>query len=289
MKVVILCGGKGTRLREETETRPKPMVEIGGYPILWHIMKIYSHFGFNEFILCLGYKGYVIKEYFLNYLTRTRDFTIDLSNSREIQYHDGVYEEDWRITMAETGDEALTGARVFRVGKYIEGDTFMATYGDGVADVNIRDLLDYHFSHGRLATVTGVRPGSRFGEMIAQEGQVVSFSEKPQTSSGMINGGFFVFDRQVFDYLEDRDSLFLEGEPMRQLVENGELMVFNHEGFWQPMDTYREYMLLNRIWSEGRPPWKVWDAENQPRPALRVHSRSSRVDLERVGTASTNR
>ena len=259
VKVVILCGGQGTRLREETETRPKPMIEIGGRPILWHIMKIYAHYGHNEFVICLGYKGHMIRDYFLNYKARTNDFTIDLANPREIQFHNGRFEEDWRITMAETGEVALTGARVRKIKKYIDGKTFLLTYGDGVADINIERLMDFHFSHGKIATVTGVRPMSRFGEMVADNGRVLNFAEKPQTSSGIINGGFFVFDYRVFGYLDDREDLSLEGEPLHRLVDDGQLMVYNHDGFWQPMDTYREYMLLNRIWNENEAPWRVWE------------------------------
>lgn len=280
MKVVILCGGQGTRLREETETRPKPMVEIGGYPILWHIMKLYSHYGFNEFVLCLGYKGSVIKDYFLNFNAQTKDFTIDLYNPGKIHYHNGGFEQNWRITMAETGQMALTGARIRKIKKYIDDKTFMVTYGDGVADINIERLLDFHFHHGKIATVTGVRPSSRFGEMVAREGRVTHFTEKPQTSSGMINGGYFVFDYKFFEYLQGGDEIALEDTPIRQLVQDGQLMVYSHEGFWQPMDTYREYTMLNRIWNEGDPPWKVWDRNIEVRQPLKLHSTIQRPVFE---------
>lgn len=280
MKVVILCGGQGTRLREETETRPKPMVEIGGYPILWHIMKIYSHFGYNDFVLCLGYKGHIIKDYFLNFKARTKDFTIDLSNPSKVQYHNGGMEQDWRVTLAETGEKTLTGARIRKIKKYIDDKTFMVTYGDGVADVNVERLLDFHFSHGKIATVTGVRPGSRFGEMISLDGRVTSFTEKPQTASGMINGGFFVFDYRFFDYLHGGDEVALEETPMRALVRDQQLMVYSHEGFWQPMDTFREYTMLNRIWEEGEPPWKVWDLSLEQRQLFQLHSTTRRQILE---------
>lgn len=286
MKVVILCGGEGTRLREETETRPKPLVFIDGRPILWHIMKIYAHYGFKEFILCLGYKGDMIKEYFLNYETITKDFTITLGNTRDIEFHNGTQEEDWRITFAETGRHALTGARVKRIARFIDDDTFMLTYGDGVADINIRDLVDFHFSHGRIATVTGVRPPSRFGEMVIEDRRVLKFSEKPQTSSDFINGGFFVLNRKIFDYLPDHEALSFEGAPLRDLARDDELMVYLHNGFWQPMDTYREYKMLNDAWDRGDAKWKVWENEERIPNVIGIHQRPT---YQRPGSESIRR
>lgn len=258
MKVVILCGGEGTRLREETEKRPKPLVYINGRPILWHIMKIYAHYGFDDFVLCLGYKGHMIKDYFLNYETMTKDFTITLGNTRAIEFHNGILEENWSITFAETGRYALTGARVRKIRKYVGDDTFMLTYGDGVADINISDLLNFHHSHGKIATVTGVRPPSRFGEMLVESQRVLKFTEKPQTSSGYINGGFFVLNADVFDYLIPDEDLSFEASPLKRLAQDHQLMVYPHDGFWQPMDTYREYKMLNDAWDQDRAPWKVW-------------------------------
>lgn len=258
MKVVILCGGEGSRLKEETEFRPKPLVEIGGRPILWHIMKTYSHYGFNEFILCLGYKGYMIKDFFLNYELRTKDFTITLGKSKDVIFHNGSQEENWRVTLAETGSVAMTGARVKRVKKYIDSKTFMLTYGDGVADIDIGQVMNFHLRHGKIGTVTGVRPPSRFGEMVTNERKVEKFTEKPQTSTGLINGGFFVLDYRVFDYLSDDEGLSFEGEPLQNLARDSELMVYQHDGFWQPMDTYREMRMLDRMWAQGRAQWKVW-------------------------------
>src|SRR5581483_2461460 len=197
MQVVILCGGKGTRLREETEYRPKPMVPIGDHPILWHIMKTYSHYGYNEFVLCLGYKGQVIKDYFMNYRQVANDFTLKLGGDKKPVFHDSCMEEDWTITMANTGEETMTGGRVKRIEKYVKGDTFMLTYGDGVGNMDIKALVDFHRKHGRLATLTGVRPPGRFGELVTKDSQITEFNEKPQTSGGRINGGFFVFSRDV--------------------------------------------------------------------------------------------
>lgn len=259
MKIVILCGGMGTRLREETEYRPKPMVEIGGLPILWHIMKIYAHYGFTEFILCLGYKGWIIKEYFLNYAMMQSDFTVEIGKRNDIQFHNDQAEEGWKVTLAETGLNAMTGARVKRVEKYIDGETFMLTYGDGVADLNIRNLLSFHHQHGKIGTVTGVRPPSRFGELSVKENRVVEFAEKPQTDEGLINGGFFVLNRGIFEYLEDDDNCVFEQKPLQQLSADGELMVYMHKGFWQCMDTYRDFRYLNSLWEQQEVPWKVWE------------------------------
>ena len=258
MKVVILCGGMGTRLREETEYRPKPMVEIGGRPILWHIMKIYAHYGFTEFILCLGYKGWMIKEYFLNYAMMQGDFTVEIGKNNDIRFHNNQAEEGWKVTLAETGLNAMTGARVKRIEKYIDDETFMLTYGDGVADVNLLDLLAFHNQHGKIGTVTGVRPPSRFGELFSKGEQVVAFVEKPQSYEGLISGGFFVLNKQVFEYLDDDDNCIFEQKPLEQLVADGELMVYMHKGFWQCMDTYRDYLHLNRLWEQQEVPWKVW-------------------------------
>jgi len=261
MKVVILCGGMGTRLREETEYRPKPMIEIGSRPILWHIMKIYAHYGFTEFILCLGYKGWMIKEYFLNYAMMHGDFTLEIGKKNDIQFHNNQSEEGWKVTLAETGLNAMTGSRVKKIEKYIDDDTFMLTYGDGVADINILELLKFHQQHGKIGTVTGVCPPSRYGELFAKDNCVVQFDEKPQSYAGLISGGFFVFNRRVFDYLEDNDNCVLEKKPMESLVADGELMVYNHTDFWQCMDTYRDYQYLNGIWDKGNIPWRIWEDE----------------------------
>lgn len=257
MKVVILCGGRGTRLKEETEFRPKPLVEIGGRPILWHIMKIYAHYGFNEFVLCLGYKGRMIREYFLNYEMMASDLTLKLG-SNDVKIHNQSQEKDWIITFAETGEDAQTGARVKRIEKYIEGDLFMLTYGDAVTNTNIRNLLEFHKSHGKIGTITGVHPSSRFGELVIKDRQVAQFTEKPQIKEGFINGGFFVFNKKFFNYLKGDDNCYLEREPLEKLASDKELMVYTYEGFWQCMDTYRELEILNDLWRSSKPPWKVW-------------------------------
>ena len=257
MKVIILCGGSGTRLREETEFRPKPMVEIGHLPILWHIMKSFSSYGYNDFVLCLGYKGEVIKNYFLNYEQLSSDFTIELK-SGNVQIYKKHEEHDWRITLVDTGLDAMTGARVKRVEKYVDGDTFMLTYGDGVTDLNISELVTYHRSGGKIGTVTGVSPPSRYGELGIMGDRVVSFREKPLTQASFINGGYFVFDRSFFDYLSDHESCVLEREPLARLAEDGQLGVYSYDGFWQCMDTYRDYLYLNELWDQGRALWKVW-------------------------------
>jgi glucose-1-phosphate cytidylyltransferase len=256
-KVVILAGGQGMRLREETEFRPKPMIPIGNRPMLWHIMKIYAQHGLRDFVVCLGYRGDVIKRYFLDYRAMSRDFTVDLGRGGAITLHDGAKEDDFRVTLAETGLDAMTGARVKRVERYIDGDTFLLTYGDGVADVDITRLRAFHREHGRIGTVTGVFPQSRFGELLRDGRQVVEFSEKPLTHAGCVNGGFFVFDRRFLSYLEDRDGCVLEGQPLAELARDGELMVYEHRGFWQCMDTMRDLDLLRDLWAKGAP-WKVW-------------------------------
>lgn len=258
MQVVILCGGKGTRLREETEYRPKPMLPIGQQPILWHIMKLYAHYGHKEFVLCLGYKGQTIKDYFLNYHFLNRDLTLHLGEKREVVFHHASEESDWKVTLADTGEDTMTGARLKRVEKYVEGDLFMMSYGDGVGDINLHDLLTFHKSHGKMVTLTGVRPPGRFGELVTNDHLVTEFNEKPQTTTGMINGGFFVFSRTFFKYLTDEPDLILEQSPLRRAAADGQLMCYRHDGFWQPMDTFREFELLNHLWKTNQAPWKVW-------------------------------
>jgi len=259
--VVILCGGLGTRIKEETETKPKPMIEIGGKPILWHIMKMYSHYGFNNFILCLGYKKDVIKNYFLNHEIMSSDITLDFSATNKIDFHNSPSEKSWKITLVDTGDNAMTGTRVKRIEKFIKGDTFMLTYGDGVSNVNISDVIKFHKSHGKIGTVTGVRPPSRFGELVIKDNMVVNFTEKPEDCKDQrfINGGFFVFKKEFFRYLDDNDSCVLEKEPLQNLSKDGNLMVYKHTGFWQCMDTYRDWLLLENMW-KSNPAWKVWGA-----------------------------
>lgn len=261
MKTVILCGGFGTRIRDVSEDIPKPMIPIGNYPILWHIMKYYSVFGYKDFVLCLGYKSNVIKDFFLNYEQRLDDITIEFGKG-VVDLQKGMTEElGWRITMVETGLQAMTGARVRRIKKNIGTDPyFMLTYGDGVGDIDIDALVAFHQSHGKMVTVTGVRPPGRFGELgIAEDGEtVVGFNEKPQASGGRINGGFFVCNREFLDFLSDDENLVLEQEPMKKLVEMKELKVFEHDGFWQPMDTSREYSLLNDLYNNSKAPWVKW-------------------------------
>jgi len=256
VKVVILCGGAGTRLREQTEFMPKPLVQIGDKPILWHIMKIYAHYGFEDFVLCLGYRGEVIKQYFYEYKMLNCDFTINLGNG-DIVIADPVH-EDWNITLAQTGVDAMTGSRVKKIEKYIDGSLFMLTYGDGLANMNIKELLEFHRSQGKIGTVTGVHPSSRFGELVIENERVVDFLEKPQVQNGLVNGGFFIFDRRFFGYLNDDSSCVLEKEPLERLAADGELCVYKHTGFWACMDTQRDFQLLNNIWNSEVPPWKVW-------------------------------
>lgn len=257
MKVVILAGGFGTRLREETEFRPKPMVDVGGRPILWHIMKIYAHYGFSDFVICLGYRGNLIKDYFLNYEAMRNDFTICLGRQNQITYHQEHQEQDFKVTLADTGLNTMTGGRVQKIQKYIDDDLFMLTYGDGVADIDVQRLIEFHKSHGKMATVTTVRPISRYGILdINDEGEVVKFTEKPQAES-WVSVGFFVFNKSVFDYLRGDDCI-LEQEPLTRLAAEGELMAYRHDGFFFAMDTYREYKQLNEMWDTGNPPWKIW-------------------------------
>lgn len=253
---MILAGGLGTRLREETEFRPKPMVEIGGKPILWHIMKTYAAYGYTDFVICVGYRGNVIREYFLNYESMNNDFTLTLGDSSERIFHGNHTETDWRVTVAETGDETPTGGRLKRVSPHLLNDRFMATYGDGVGDVDLRNLFEFHQRHGRIGTVTIVRPPSRFGVLAIDEGGYVSgFREKPE-GTDWVSAGFFVFEPAFLDYLTD--DAVLEREPLERLAQEEQLVAYRHEGFWQPMDTYREFELLNSLWKSD-PPWKVWD------------------------------
>lgn len=258
MKVVILCGGYGTRIRDVSDNIPKPMIPIGRYPILWHIMKYYASFGHRDFVLCLGYKSQLIKDFFLNYEAHTKDFTICLGRQRDITFHTEHAESDWRVTLADTGLDVMTGARIARIKNYIEDENFLITYGDGVGNVDINGLIKYHLDQGKVLTVTGVRPPGRFGELMSHEGKVVEFNEKPQATAGCISGGFFVANRRLFDYLDDHEDLVFEQGPMRSLVADGELMVYEHDGFWQPMDTSREYQLLNSLYEEGGAPWIRW-------------------------------
>jgi glucose-1-phosphate cytidylyltransferase len=260
MKAVILCGGQGTRIRDASEALPKPMLPIGGKPIVWHIMKSYAAHGVTEFVLCLGYKSWVVKEFFLQYRPMTTDLTVTLGRHDRIEFHGRHDEEEWRVTLAETGEETMTGGRVSAIRRYVEGEEpFLLTYGDGVSDVDVGRLIAFHRAHGRIATVTAVRPPGRFGEMRIADGRVTEFNEKPQATEGFINGGFFVLDgRRVWDCLGTDPRTILEREPMRRLAADGELVAFPHTGFWQPMDTLREYTLLNELWASGKAPWKSW-------------------------------
>jgi glucose-1-phosphate cytidylyltransferase len=257
--VVILAGGFGTRLREQTEFIPKPMVPIGTKPILWHIMKIYSHYGYRRFIICLGYKGEIIKEYFINYKMINSDFTINLANSSDILIHNSIQGDNWEVTLADTGLKAMTGARIKRIEKYVNSKMFLLTYGDGVSNIDIKSLMAFHKSHKKIATITGVRPPSRFGELITKQNKVVEFSEKPQVASSLINGGFFIFNQGIFRYLSEEDGCILEREPLEKLAKDGELMVYRHTGFWQCMDTIRDMNLLNEHWESGDAPWQIWN------------------------------
>jgi glucose-1-phosphate cytidylyltransferase len=252
MKTVILCGGLGTRLAEETQIKPKPMVEIGGRPILWHIMKIYERHGHRDFHLALGYKGEMIKDYFLDYHARLSDLTVHLKSGR-VDYSNPTA-EDWSVSLLDTGPNTMTGGRLLRLARHLSSETFMLTYGDGVSDVDIGALLQFHRSHGRLATVTAVRPSARFGGLALDRGQVLSFKEKPQSGEGWINGGFFVFEPGIFEFLGD-DQTVLEQAPMETLARTGQLMAFEHTGYWQCMDTIRDRDALETAWASGRAPW----------------------------------
>ena len=257
MKAVILAGGLGTRLSEETSTRPKPMVEVGGKPILWHIMKSYSAHGVNDFVICCGYKGYVIKEYFANYFLHTSDVTFDMQhNAMEVHTRNA---EPWKVTLVDTGDETLTGGRLKRVQPYLKDEeAFCFTYGDGVSDVNITELLAFHKSHGKLATLTATQPPGRFGALNLDNNKINSFQEKPQGDGAWINGGFFVLSPQVIDYIEG-DATIWEKKPMERLAQEGQMNAFFHHGFWQPMDTLRDKILLEDLWQAGKAPWKAWE------------------------------
>jgi len=257
MKVVILAGGFGTRITEESQYKPKPMVEIGEYPLLWHIMKIYSHYGHNDFIVLLGYKGYVIKEYFANYFLHNSDVTIDLkNNSLEMS---NTKAEPWKITLVDTGLETLTGGRLKRIKDYIQNETFMLTYGDGVADINIAELVDFHKKHKKHATITAVQPSGRFGALVIKDNvEVTSFMEKPKGDESWINGGFFVLEPEVFDYIQDDENIVWEREPLAQLTKDSQLNAYKHKGFWRPMDTLRDKNELVDMWIEGRAPWALW-------------------------------
>lgn len=256
MKVVLLAGGLGTRLSEETVLRPKPMVEIGGMPILWHIMKIYAAHGFNEFVVCLGYKGYVVKEYFANYFLHKSDVTIDMSDN-SIKVHDSQA-EPWKITLVDTGNDSMTGGRIKRIQSHIGNEPFMLTYGDGVSDVNITELVKFHQSHGKLCTVTAVQPSGRFGALNLTENQTVdSFLEKPKGDGAWINGGFFVCQPEVFNYI-DGDATVFEKQPMEKIAADGQMKAFNHSGFWKPMDTLRDKHELEEDWANQNAKWKIW-------------------------------
>jgi glucose-1-phosphate cytidylyltransferase len=234
------------------------MIKVGRYPILWHIMKYYSTYGYQDFVLCLGHKSQVIKDFFLNYEAHTKDFTIRLGRQGSIEFLTDHNESGWRVTLAETGLKAMTGARIARIRKYVGSDDFMLTYGDGVGDVDLESLVEFHRSHGKTLTVTGVKPPGRFGELVNMNGQVIEFNEKPQATGGLISGGFFVASPQLFNYLDDREDLVFEQDPMRRMVADGQLMVFEHDGFWQPMDTSRDYQLLNALFGQGKAPWVRW-------------------------------
>ncbi len=261
MKAIILCGGQGTRLRELTEVLPKPLVEVGGRPILWHIMKLYAFHGVTEFILCLGYKGHLIRQYFLNYEAMETDFTINLGHGGSIEYHGRkqLEEINWKVTLVDTGEATMTGARVKRAVEYLGDDErFLLTYGDGLSDVDITESIQFHNWHGKLATVAGVHPPSRFGELNTKGIQVVSFEEKPQIGSGTINGGYFVLERKFLDYLSDEESCILEREPLEKCAHDGQLAVYQHHGFWYAMDTIRDWNVLEEMWGTGAPSWAVW-------------------------------
>ncbi len=257
MKVVIFCGGLGTRLREETEFRPKPMVPIGERPILWHIMKIYAHYGHKDFLLCLGYKGEVIKDYFRNYHWNTSDVTLRLGARPQIKYHNQHDEEDWSVTLVDTGQATMTGGRLQRALKFIEEPDFLVTYGDGLTDSNINDAIAFHRAQGKIVTITAVRPAGRFGDLEISGDVVTAFKEKAEMQAGFVNGGFFVMNKRIGEYLTD-DQCVLEQEPLNRLAAQGQIAAYCHTGFWQCMDTYREQQLLTHLWNSGKAPWKLW-------------------------------
>jgi glucose-1-phosphate cytidylyltransferase len=257
VKVAILAGGVGTRLEEETIIRPKPMVEIGGMPILWHIMKHFSHYHYQEFVIALGYKGVYIKKYFTDYCTLQSNLTVNIQNG-DVHRHDNDYHPKWTVDLIDTGLATMTGGRIKRLEQYIDNQTFMLTWGDGVSNVNLDELLKFHKSHGKLATLTAVRPTARFGHLDLDGSRIVEFSEKPQTSEGWINGAFFVLEPGVFDYVQG-DQTVWEREPMESLAKDGQLMAYKHTGFWQCMDTLRDKSLLNGLWDSSNAPWKIWE------------------------------
>ncbi|PIU19931.1 MAG: glucose-1-phosphate cytidylyltransferase [Elusimicrobia bacterium CG08_land_8_20_14_0_20_59_10] len=257
MKVVILAGGMGTRLSEETDLKPKPMAELGEKPMLWHIMKIYSQYGFNDFVLCLGYKGYMIKEYFANYFLHQADVTIDMKNNKMEVHHRKA--EPWKVTLIDTGLNTMTGGRLKRVQKYVGKGTFMLTYGDGVADIDLKKLVAFHKKHGKYATITAIQNLGRFGALdMSPDGAVYSFQEKPIGDGAWINGGFFVLEPEVFDYIKDGDTAIWERKPMEKLAVEGQLNAYRHKGYWKCMDTLRDKTELENSWKSGNPPWKVW-------------------------------
>ena len=257
MKVVILAGGYGTRISEETDIKPKPMIVVGGKPILWHIMKIYSKYGFNDFVILLGYKGYYIKEYFANYFLHQSDITINMQTN-EMEVHNNT-SEPWKVTLVDTGLDTMTGGRIKRAQKYIGDQTFLLTYGDGVSDVNIAETVKFHQQQHKSITVTAIQPEARFGNLdINADMQVNKFVEKPKTESGWINGGFFVCEKTVFDYVTEDEGCIFEKEPLQKLALDGEMAAYKHDGFWQPMDTLRDNQKLNQMWKENNAPWKVW-------------------------------
>ena len=272
MKAVILCGGLGTRIRDASEVIPKPLLPIGGKPVVWHIMKTYASYGITDFVLCLGYKGWLVKEYFLNYRAMTCDVALTLGRPDEARMLGARGEDDWRVTLAETGESTATGGRLAAIRRYVaDDDLCLLTYGDGVADIDIGALIAFHREHGKVATVTAVRPPGRYGEIRRIDGLVREFREKPQATEGTINGGFFVFDtKRIWDYLGDDPQASLEGEPMQRLVRDRQLAAYLHTGFWQPMDTLREYNALNEMWASGNAPWATWQSD--PRKAIRAVS-----------------
>ena len=257
MKVIILAGGWSTRLGQQTEEIPKPMVPIGNKPILWHIMKIYSHYGFNEFVISCGVKAHVIKSYFSNYESYNEDFTVDMAKQK-IEYHNQHSEKTWKVTLVDTGLNTLKGARIKRVEKYLDSDINMVTYGDGVADININKLVDYHKSHGKTITITGVHPPARFGELIEKDGKIISFEEKPQSSVGLINGGFMVFNNNLLNYLTTDENCDFEFGPLENLAKGSEVMVYKHTGTWECMDHERDVTHLNNLWNTDKAFWKIW-------------------------------
>ncbi len=257
MKVVILAGGKGTRISEESQLKPKPMIEIGGKPILWHIMKTYSYYGFNEFIVCCGYKGQMIKEYFINYYMHQSDSTFSLGEKKVTVHESHV--EPWKVTLANTGLETLTAGRILKIKEYIEEDEFLLTYGDGVSDVNIKAAIDFHYQHGKIATITTTQPPGRFGALkINDQNQVMGFKEKARADQAWVNAGFMVLNRKIFDYLGDGSEM-LEQSPFENLAKDGEMAAYKHEGFWSPMDTMRDKEYLEKLWAEQEAPWKIWE------------------------------